>query len=418
MTLKIRLRLSLMMFLQYFMFGAWFVTLGTYMSQGLRFDDIIGTAYGTQGIAAIISTLVFGVVADRWWAAQKLLGVLAIISGLTLFVAASITTNPTLFLSIILVHFLFFVPTIPLANSVALNCITDRVSEFPPIRVCGTAGWIVAGLLIGSMPGAAASNLPLQISGFAGVLLGLYSFSLPNTPPAGKHKQSDWRSTLGLDMLGKLREPNFGLFIAGVLVILIPLAFYNTYSNAFLSAVDLHADILGRRIEPAAIQTLGQMSEFFLLLLLPMFLRRFGVKGVLVIGMLAWSVRYVLFAFGFDDSGSDFVMLVIAVMLHGVCYDFFFVAGQIYVDEHFEPALRARAQSFLVTINMGVGVVLGSNLANVIYQSYALPDGGHDWQAIWLIPGVIALIAGIVFAVFFRLDSASVKGASESKGAE
>ncbi|MCP5144535.1 MAG: MFS transporter [Gammaproteobacteria bacterium] len=402
MSLQIRIRLSLMMFVQYFMFGAWFVTLGTYMHEGLEFDAIIGTAYGTQGIAAIISTLVFGAVADRYLSAQKLLGVLAIASGVILFIAARITTSPDLFLALILLHFLFFVPTIPLANSVALSCITDRSAEFPPIRVCGTAGWIVAGLLIGAMPGAAATHLPMQIAGAAGVVLGLYAFSLPDTPPAGKGSHADWRSVLGFDMMGKMRERNFAIFIIGVLIVLIPLAFYNTYSNAFLSAVNLHADIFGHRVEPAAIQTLGQVSEFVLLLSLPMFLRRFGVKGVLVIGMLAWSVRYLLFGYGFDQSGGDFAMLVTAVMLHGVCYDFFFVAGQIYVDENFEPALRARAQSFLVTINMGVGVVLGSNFANFVYRMNAMPEGGHDWRTIWLVPALIALLAGLAFALWFR----------------
>jgi nucleoside transporter len=412
MSFALRSRLSLLMFVQYFMFGAWFVTLGTYMSQGLHFDSIIGTAYGTQGIAAIVSTLVFGAVADRLLSAQKLLGVLALLSAGTLFVAARIQDSPDLFLAMVLLHFLFFVPTIPLANTVVLHSLTDRLSQFPPIRVCGTAGWIVAGLFIGAIPGAAATTLPMHLACVAGVIMGVYAFTLPDTPPAGRDAGRSWQQVLGLDMLGSMRERNFAIFIVGVLLILFPLAFYNTYANAFLTDVDLHADILGRRIEPAAIQTLGQVSEFALLLVLPLFLRRFGIKGVLVIGMLAWSVRYALFAFGFDDNGSDFLMLVFAVVLHGVCYDFFFVAGQIHVDEVFPPALRARAQSFLVTINMGVGVVLGSNLANFVYQANALPDGGHAWRSIWLVPGVVALVAGIAFALLFKPGSkgSQIKG--------
>ena len=197
----LRLRLSLMMFLQYFLFGTWFVPLGTYMSKGLGFDRIIGNAYGTQGIAAIVSTLLIGVLADRYFAAQKLMGVLALASGATLLLAAQVHASQGAFLAIVMLHFLCFVPTIPLANAVALGCIRDRAGQFPGIRVCGTAGWIAGGVLVGAIPGAAATPLPLQIAGAASLVLGLYCFTLPATPPARTGEGAGWRALLGLDMI-------------------------------------------------------------------------------------------------------------------------------------------------------------------------------------------------------------------------
>jgi nucleoside transporter len=399
----LRLRLSLMMFLQYFMFGSWLVTLGTYMSKGLQFDGIIGTAYGMQGFATIVSTLFIGALADRVIAAQKLLGVMSILSGLSLFLLAEVHTSPTLFLAAVALQFLCFVPTIPLSNSIALHCSTDRAAQFPGIRVWGTVGWILAGVLVGSIPGAALGKLPLQIGGAVGLVLGLYALTLPSVPPSaqggGRLRLSD---LLGLDMLKQLRQRDFAVFIAGVLVLLLPLGFYNTYANNFLTEVGASVELFGRRFEPAAVQTLGQISEVAFLLVLPFFLRRFGIKGVLLMGMFAWALRYGFFATAAAPGGVQMALLVTGVLLHGICYDFFFVAGQIYVDEKFDPAVRVRAQSFLVFINMGIGVILASNIANWIYQSNTTPAGAHNWQTIWSVPAVVALAAGIVFAVLFR----------------
>ena len=398
----LRVRLSLMMFLQYFMFGAWLVTLGTYMSKGLGFDGIIGTAYGTQGIAAILSTLFVGAIADRFMAAQKMLGLLSLLSAATLLLLARIDHSRTLFLLTVFAEFLFFVPTVALSNVIALKAMKARPQEFPAVRVLGTAGWISVGLLIGSMPGAAQTALPLDIGAVAGVALGLYAFTLPDTPPEARGEPLRMASIFGLDVILQKRDRNFWVFVAGVLVLLIPLSAYNAYCNNFLTEIGARIQLHSQIFEPAAIQTLGQGSELVFLLLLTLLLSRLGLKLVLLAGMFAWTARDALFAFGFDASGPRLSLLIPAILLHGICYDFFFVASQLYVDREFAPAARGRAQSFLVTLNMGVGVVLGSNLANFVYRANTIRPSQHDWRTIWMIPGLVALFAGLVFARLFQ----------------
>ncbi|MEY4761071.1 MAG: hypothetical protein RLZZ200_927 [Pseudomonadota bacterium] len=404
----LRARLSLLMFLQYFMFGSWFMTLGTYMSRGLGFDDIIGTAYGTQGIAAILSTLAIGALADRQGTPRTLLALLSAASGALLIGLAQVGSSRELFLAVVTLHFLCFVPTIPLANALVLGCLSDRSGQFPGIRVCGTVGWIVGGTLIGAIPNAAGTPLPLKIAGAAGILMGIYALSLPaaktqdSAHDKAQRPKQGWRDLLGISMLVRLKDRNFALFIAGMMVILVPLSFYNSYSNTFLSEVGLHADLLDLRLEATAIQTLGQVAELLLLLSLPLFLRRFGIKGVLVMGIFAWSLRSGLFALGYHPGIAQSALLLTGIILHGICYDFFFVAGQIYVDETVSPSERVLAQSFLVTLNMGLGVIIGSNIANAVYQSHALGDGKHDWPAIWTAPMLTALLAGALFLVLFR----------------
>lgn len=400
MSIALRLRLSAMMFLQYFMFGSWLVTLGTYMSKALQLDAWIGTAYGLQGFATILSTLLVGALADRLMAAQKLLGILSILSGLSLFLMAGVGASPGVFLSAVGLQFLCFVPTIPLSTSIALNCLPGRADQFPGIRVWGTAGWIAAGLVIGLIPGAGLGPLPLQLGGLAGLVLGAYAFTLPPTPPSAAGGRLRLADLLGLEMFRELRQREFAVFMAGVVVVLLPLGFYNTYCNNFLVEVGAHIQAAGQVFEPAAIQSLGQVSEVLFLLVLPVFLKRFGIKGVLLIGMFAWALRYGFFAWG--AGGGAMGLLVAGVLLHGICYDFFFVAGQIYVDERFGAGRRAQAQAFLVFVNMGLGVILASNLANWIYGLNTAADGRHDWQMIWAIPGVVALLAGLLFAGLFR----------------
>jgi nucleoside transporter len=402
MDLSVRIRLSLMMFLQYFMFGVWLVTLGTYMSKGLGFDDIIGTAYGTQGIAAIVSTLFVGAIADRLMAAQKMLGLLCLLSAGTLLLLAQIEHSRTIFLMTVFAEFLFFVPTVALSNVIALKAMRACPQEFPTVRVLGTVGWISAGLLVGSMSGTAQTGLPLKIGAAAGVALGFYAFTLPKTPPEARGEPLRMASVFGLDVILQQRERSFWVFVAGVLALLIPLASYNAYCNTFLTEIGARIELHGHTFEPAAIQTLGQGSELVFLLLLTLLLSRLGIKVVLLVGMFAWTVRDVLFAFGFDADGPRLSLLIPAILLHGVCYDFFFVASQLYVNQQFEPAARGRAQSFLVTLNMGVGVVLGSNLANFVYRANTLAPTRHDWRMIWIVPGLVALFAGLIFWQLFQ----------------
>ncbi|MEY2854170.1 MAG: hypothetical protein RL030_1302 [Pseudomonadota bacterium] len=416
MPTSLRFRLSLLMFLQYFMFGAWLVTLGVYMSKTLGFDDIIGTAYGMQGFATLVATLLVGGLADRYFQAQKVLGILALLSGATLFLLATVDHSRPLFLACLSLHFMVFVPTIPLGSAIVLHCVTDRAGQFPSVRVFGTLGWIFAGLLIGSLPGAAFTSLPLKLGGTVGLLLGLYAFTLPAVPPSPARGPVPWRELTGIDMVLRLRERDFALFIAGVMLMNVPLAFYNTYFNNFLVEAGVSLDFLGRRFEPAAIQTLGQASELVFLLLLPFFLLRHGVKGVLVVGMLSWALRYALFAWGAVEPASLFPLVIIGVLLHGVCYDFFFVAGQLYVDERFEASARSRAQAFLVMINMGIGVILASNLANAVYAAHTESATQHRWAGIWAWPAGLALVAGLAFASFFRLRRPAGVGSGIATG--
>jgi nucleoside transporter len=403
MSFPLRVRLSAMMFLQYFMFGSWLVTLGTYMSKSLHFDAHIGTAYGMQGFATIASTLLVGALADRLMAAQKLLAILSLLSGLSLFLLANVTSSPTVFLAAVALQFLCFVPTIPLSTSIALNCLPDRAAQFPGIRVWGTVGWIAAGLVVGLIPGAGLGTLPLQLGGVAGLVLGLYALTLPSTPPSCAGGKPAFADLLGLQMFRELRRRDFAVFMAGVVVVLLPLGFYNTYCNNFLVEAAVRVDALGRSFEPTAVQSLGQVSEVLFLLVLPLFLRSFGVKGVLLIGMFAWALRYGFFAWAARGGTAVTELLVAGVLLHGICYDFFFVAGQIYVDERFGAERRSQAQAFLVFVNMGLGVIIASNLANWLYAFYTAGDGRHDWTMIWAIPGCVALVAGLLFAAMFSV---------------
>jgi nucleoside transporter len=410
----IRLRLSLMMLLQYFMFGSWLVTLGAYMSKGLGFDDVIGTAYGTQGIAALVASLVVGSLADRYFAAEKLLGVFAMLSGVTLLLLSTIESSRTLFLLTVLLHFMCFVPTISLTSTIALGAVADPSREFPSIRALGTVGWIIAGVVIGAIPGAGQSKLPLLVGGTAGLVLGLYSFTLPHTPPRAAGVPVSWRSLFGLDLVQNLRDRSFWTFVVTTLLMVVPLSFYNAYANNFLVEAQARVSVGGREFEPAAIQALGQGSEFVFLLLLPLLLVRFGIKGVLLIGMLAWSVRYALFVFGFNAMEGRTGLLIAGVLLHGICYDFFFVASQIYVEQRFNAAARSRAQALLVTMNMGVGVILGSNVANYVYVANTVTASEHDWNWIWSLPAVLALVVAMVFAALFRQRKSEVPDTDSS----
>ena len=391
MNWNIRTRLSAMMFLQYFIWGAWWVTLGAYLN-ATGFDGIIGATYASQGYAAILTPLFIGVIADRYFSAQKLLGFLHIAGAVLLFWLSQIEGNGQLFFTVVLVYMFLYMPTIPLSNSVAMHAMSDTQKQFPAIRVLGTIGWIVAGLIVGFMQ-AEQTNLPIQLAAIASLVAGGFAFALPDTPPKGGNEPVSWRSVTGFDVLREIRDRSFWVFIVCSLLICIPLAFYYAYTNTFLIEQGVQ--------RAAAIQTLGQVSEIFFMILLPLAFVRFGVKNVLIIGMLAWAIRYVAFSFGFSDTGAIMPMLLLGILLHGICYDLFFVAGQIYVDQSTSPAIRARAQSFLALVTLGLGTVIGSNLANWVYVSNAISDTEHNWRVIWMVPAVLAALVAMLFAATF-----------------
>ena len=393
MDLTIRARLSAMMFLQYFVWGAWFVPFATYLTHhGLQ--DSVGTIYSAQGWAAIAAPLFVGAIADRYFSAEKVMGVLHLFAGALLFLLSSIGADAGVMFFATLGVLLAYMPTIALSNSVALNAITDTEKQFPAIRVFGTIGWIVAGLIVGLvLPGdAERTQMPLYLAGAVSLIYGLYSFTLPNTPPQAGQGSPSIVSLLGLDAI-KSSDRSFWVLIICSMLMMIPFSFYNVYANPFLDDIGVQ--------NPAATQTIGQVSEVGFLLLLPLFFRWVGIKGVLFIGMAAWAVRYVLFANGFTADGPIMPLIYLGLALHGVGFDFVFVAATIWVGKHFAADARSRAQSFLALMTWGVGYLIGSNAANMV-QVNTGAGAGPEWQSFWLLPAGFAAVTAVVFLILFR----------------
>jgi nucleoside transporter len=399
----IRVRLSIMMFLQYFIWGAWFVTLGTYLQQTLQFNGTqVGLAYGSMAIGAMISPFFVGMIADRFFSTEKMIGLLHLAGGLILYYASTVSEFGT-FYPIVIAYALCYIPTIALTNSISFHNMTNPAAEFPRVRVLGTIGWIIAGLFVGSVGaqffdgGLEATALPMRIAAVASIVMALYAFmALPHTPPPAAGKRITTRDVFGFDALALTKDRSFSTFLVGAFLLCIPLQFYYTFTNLFLNEIGMAA--------AASKMTMGQMSEIFFMLLMPYFLLRLGVKRLLLIGMAAWAARYALFAFG--DAGSLVWMLYLGIILHGVCFDFIFVTGQIYVDQQAGPRIRAAAQGLFALVTMGFGYFIGGIVSGRVVDAYAI-DGGHDWQRIWLVPAVMALMVMIAFALLFKERSAA-----------
>jgi nucleoside transporter len=398
-----RLRLSVLMFLEFFVWGGWFVTLGSYLAQSLSASGAqLGAAYSTQSWGAIIAPFIVGLIADRYFNAERVLAVLHLAGGALLLVLARVTAFAS-FLPVLFAYMALYMPTLALANSISFRQLKDPAREFGPLRVWGTVGWIVAGLAISflfawdsptSVARGALRNT-FTMCGCASLLLGLYSFTLPKTPPAARgegHKRI--RDILGADALKLLAERNFLIFFLASILICIPLAFYYQHANQFLTEL--------RVTNPTGKQTLGQVSEVLFMLALPVFLGRFGIKLTLLAGMLAWAVRYALFAFG--NAGPLVSLLLIGIALHGVCYDFFFVSGQIYIDSKAGVAIKSAAQGLITLATYGVGMLIGFYVAGRITDIYALP-GAHEWHKIWLFPSAFAVLILVLFAALFRNET-------------
>lgn len=387
----VRTRLSAMMFLLYFVYGSWLVTMGTFLGQGLKFDGTqIGLAYGTPALAAIVSPFLVGMIADRFFSSERVMAALHLLGGILLYVASRQTEFSAFYIAI-LAYTLCFMPTLALANSLSFDHMADPAKDFPRVRVLGTIGWIVAGLVIGRLK-VEATAIPLQIGAAMSIVLALYTLTLPHTPPHNAGKPLSVRDILGLDALSLMRDRSFTVFVIGSFLLCIPLQFYYAFTNLFLNEVGLP--------EPASKMTFGQMSEIFFMLLMPWFLVRLGVKRMMLVGMLAWAARYALFAYG--SMGPVPWMLYAGIVLHGICYDFFFVTGQIYVDKQADIRIRAAAQGFIALVTLGLGQFVGSWLAGAVVQANTISQGSHNWFRVWMIPAAGAVVVLVLFALLFH----------------
>jgi nucleoside transporter len=400
MTLTKRIKLSFMMFLEFFIWGSWFVTLGTFLGKNLSANGSESAAvFSTQSFGAIIAPFIIGLIADRFFNAEKILGFLHLVGALLMFQMYN-ATDFVGFYPYVFTYMIMFMPTLALVNSVSFNQMKNPEQEFSSIRIWGTIGWIVAGLCISflfhwdSVQGVSDGLLKntFLMAAIASAILGLFSFTLPQTPPsATKGEKVTLSDILGLDALKLLKNKNFLVFFISSILICIPLAFYYQNANLFLSELGME--------NPTGKMTIGQISEVLFLLLLPVFFTKFGFKKTILVGMIAWALRYIFFAYGNANDLAS--LLIVGIALHGICYDFFFVSGQIYTNSKAGEKYKSSAQGLIALATYGVGMLIGFWVAGLVSDAYKISDTSHDWEKIWLVAAGIAAAVAVIFVITF-----------------
>ena len=408
MNRSTKFQLSFMMFLEFFIWGGWFVTLGTFLGDNLKASGgEIAQAFSTQSWGAIVAPFIIGLVADRYFNAERILGVLHLLGALFLYQMYR-ANDFFVFYTYVLGYMVLYMPTLALVNSISFNQMNNPAKEFSLIRVFGTIGWIIAGLTISYIfvwdaPEARAQGMlknTFLMVGIASAVLGLFSFTLPKTPPrVSKEDKVSLGKLLGLDALKLLKDRNFLVFFMASILICIPLAFYYQNANPFLSEIGME--------NPTGKMTIGQASEVLFMILLPVFFTKFGFKKTILVGMLAWMIRYLLFAYG--NANELTFMLILGIALHGISYDFFFVSGQIYTDTKAGEQYKSAAQGLITLATYGVGMLMGFWIAGKIADMYLLAEGNHIWESIWMYPALFAAVVFALFALIFKNEKIEYK---------
>jgi nucleoside transporter len=397
MPLTDRIRLSLMMFLNYVIWGSWYVTLGAYLTINLKFTGTqTGAVFGTTALACMISPFFVGLIADRFFASERVLAVLHLVGAALLFFVTKATGFGAVY-TLMFAYCLCYFPTIALTNSLTLQHLKDTGRDFPLIRVFGTLGWIAIGVTIGRL-GVETSTVPFLLAAAASVVMAVFSLTLPHTPPPSQGQSVTLRRVLGLDALVMLKRPSFAVFAVASILACIPLTFYFSFTNAYLNTLEVR--------NAAGKMALGQASEVVMMLLMPFILRRVTVRSILIMGLLAWSVRYLLLAYGNPYGGIW--MFYVAILLHGICYDFFFMTGQLYTDQEAPAKLRGAAQGLITFLTYGVGMLIGSLISGRTVDYFTHTVGTvvtRNWQAFWMTSALSAFLILLLIAIFFRSRS-------------
>jgi nucleoside transporter len=398
MQVSLKIKLSTFNFLQYFIWGSWYVSMGTYLANTLKFSgQQIGAAYGAFAIGSMISPFIIGLIADRYFASEKLLAVLGILGGIVMCLLPQLTDFGS-FYPMLILYCALYAPTLALGNSLAFHNLSDAKADFPRVKRFASVGWIVGGVVLSLLHGE-QSSLQWYLAGGVSILFGLFALTLPHTPPKKTGANIRLGELLGLDALALLRKPSFAVFIVCMFLICIPLYFYFVIMGIYLT------ELKWERI--AATMSLAQVADVITLSLLPFILKRIGYKKTICIGILAWAIRYFMLAGSFSPATATAALIIGAILLHGVCYDFLFIAGQLYVDEESSERMRGACQGFIAFILWGLGAFVGTMLAGKVLDLHAITDDagmvtGYDWQKIWLTPAWLSLGVMLICVLFFR----------------